>query len=516
LSRAFEEGIAGIVYVYARGPEQGIDPMGLMRFIVSPPERLTDETIEQAYLSGMEGIPWLSRTRAEQNQLLVERAVPDSANLFIPWDVPNYGRVVVSTASLMERGEPYRLPLELARGKLGQLRNQLADWQAIGLNVPEAIHAKVHEATALFSRAVVEQKDPAASAQYAETSLRAALEGCHMLTGCYTEQAIAVRRRGGQKLPAALGASLGPHLPDETTATVFVQSFNAVQVPLAWRQIEATEGNCLWSLSDSQVAWAESLGLRVYGGPLMQLDRAGIPDWLCLWDGDFENILSFATDHVQKVVARYRGRVNTWICASRPNMADVLSLSEEEVLRLAARIVETVRALDPNTPLLLSFAQPWAEYLRRREVDYPPLHFADALIRSRLGLGGLMLEMNMGYHPGGTLLRDPLELSRRMDQWSYLGLPLHLTVCVPSAAGDDPLSSNHTKVTTNWSAKAQQGWIARYVPLMLAKPYVHGVLWQHLSDAEPHEFPHGGLFDARRAAKPALRTLSIIRHAHLR
>ena len=60
-------------------------PMGLMRFIVSPPDRITDETIEQAYLSGMDRVPWPVRVRRENGQLLLERSVSDSANLNIPW-----------------------------------------------------------------------------------------------------------------------------------------------------------------------------------------------------------------------------------------------------------------------------------------------------------------------------------------------------------------------------------------------------------------------------------------------
>ena len=51
---------------------------------------------------------------------------------------------------------------------------------------------------------------------------------------------------------------------------------------------------------------------------------------------------------------------------------------------------------------------------------------------------------------------------------------------------------------------------------MLAKPYVHGILWGQLRDAEPHDFAHGGLFDLRRHPKPALRQLASIRQAHLR
>ena len=192
--------------------------------------------------------------------------------------------------------------------------------------------------------------------------------------------------------------------------------------------------------------------------------------------------------------------MDLWLCSGRLNTADVLGLSEEENLQLAARSVELIRSLDPETPVILSVDQPWGEYLSDRELDFPPMQFADTLIRAGVGISGLMLEMNVGYSPDGTLLRDPLEFSRRLDQWALFGLPLHVAVCVPSAVGDDPLARQRVKLPPeNWAVKGQQVWISRYVPLILAKPYVYGVLWNQLRDSDPHDFPHGGLFE--RAAQ---------------
>jgi hypothetical protein len=54
------------------------------------------------------------------------------------------------------------------------------------------------------------------------------------------------------------------------------------------------------------------------------------------------------------------------------------------------------------------------------------------------------------------------------------------------------------------------------VPLMLAKPSVQGVFWNQLRDNLPHDLPHAGLWNDRRQAKPALRTLAAIRAAWLR
>ena len=82
-----------------------------------------------------------------------------------------------------------------------------------------------------------------------------------------------------------------------------------------------------------------------------------------------------------------------------------LGLGEEARLQLAAKAIATVRQLDPTTPRVVSFDQPWAEYLASEQLDLGAFHFADALVRANLGLSGVGLEINVGYHPGGSLHR---------------------------------------------------------------------------------------------------------------
>ncbi len=491
--------------------------MGLMRFVVTPPERVTEEAVQQAYLSGIDRTSWPVETTLTGDELVLRRAVSDSGCLHVPWQVEGHGRITLSTGSLSEQFGPYHLPLELARGTIAQLRNQLCEWQTIGLTVPGKIADKVSEAVKSFGRAAVTQDDRRASAELAEQAIRTALDAADLLAATYTDQAIAVRRRNKEKLPALLGGDLGVSLLDEQAARQFLLAFNTAVVPVCWREIEATEGSYYWSVCDQQIAWCKSHALKVCGGPLLQLDPRSLPDWLYLWEDDFDNLFSFVSEFVQATVTRYRGKVDLWQCAGRMNSADVLSLSEEDKLRLAARAVELTRALDPDTPAVISFDQPWAEYMSRREIDFPPLHFADALIRAGLDLKGLMLEINLGYHPGGTLPRTPLEFSRQLDTWSVFGLPLFVSIAVPSACHDDPLARRRVSLSQAApTATTQQAWVARYVPLILSKPYVEGVFWQQLRDSEPHDFPHGGLFDLRCQAKPALRALTSIRQTHLR
>jgi hypothetical protein len=491
--------------------------MGLMRFRVFPTERITEEMVQQAYLSGIDRVSWPVRITVENDQLIFQRAVSDSANAHIPWPVEGYGVPTLTSGTLMEQPEPYLLPVELARGVITQVRNQLSDWQLIGLAVPASVPPLLAEAVARLSWSVVSQDQPAVAAEHAEAALRAALGAGDLLANTYAEQALIVRRRNTGKLTSLLGADLGVTLLDDHTGRQFLACFDAAQVPVSWRDAESTEGHFSWSTTDKQIQWCRTHGLKVLAGPLLMLDPNALPDWLYLFADDLDSMLDCVSAFITEAVERYRGKVDYWVCAGRVNTSDVFPLSEHERLQLVAHAVERVRSLDPNTPVLVSFDQPWAEYMRQRESDLPPLHFADALLRAGLDLSGLMLEMNVGFSPGGTLLRHPIEVSRQLDTWSILGLPLWLSICAPSGHSEDLLAQCRTATpSSSWTPATQQAWVARNVPLSLVKPLVQGVIWNQLRDSQPHDFPHGGLFDDHRRAKPSLRTLAAIRQAYLK
>ena len=147
-------------------------------------------------------------------------------------------------------------------------------------------------------------------------------------------------------------------------------------------------------------------------------------------------------------------------------------------------------------------------------------HFADALARTDLGLAGIGLEMNLGYWPEGTLPRDLLEISRQIDRWSFLNLPLLVVVTLPTKSGPDPNAWRKTEVVvskqnTELSVERFQQTIERLVTLLISKPSVHGVVWNQLCDANPHAFPHAGLFDANGKIKPILPALAAVRQRYL-
>ena len=134
----------------------------------------------------------------------------------------------------MERGGPYLLPLELARGTLVQVRNQLSDWQVIGLSVPAAVTAKLTEAVAQFSWAVVvTRKTHRLRPNTPRRRFASAVIAGDMLAAAYAEQALAgpppQRRRTRQ--PARRRP--GHHPAGQPHRPAVLADFNAAEVPLS-------------------------------------------------------------------------------------------------------------------------------------------------------------------------------------------------------------------------------------------------------------------------------------------
>jgi hypothetical protein len=252
----------------------------------------------------------------------------------------------------------------------------------------------------------------------------------------------------------------------------------------------------------------------------LQMDDRGIPDWMVLWDGDFDNLMKLFLDHVRSVVSRYAGRVHLWQVASRVNTGKVLSLEEEQRLHLVAHALDLVRRLDPRTPTVVSFDQPWAEYLAGKGEDLAPSHYADALVRADLGISGFALEVNAGFSPGGSVHRPTFEWGRLLDQWSLWGLPLMVNISAASDTTRDPAARKNIEVSLpagmdSTEQDPQRHWAGSVLPLLLARSAVQVVLWNQVSDAEPHEFPHAGLFDAKQQPKPTLQLMRDLRKSLL-
>src|SRR4030088_470376 len=111
--------------------------MGVLKFQLTSPDAASRlAALRKAYVTGLDRTPSRLSVEFRQGVMSCHRESTESGRLFIPWPIPGFGTPIVGTATLAERREPYNLAVELARGKLNDLRNQLSDWRQMGLRTP--------------------------------------------------------------------------------------------------------------------------------------------------------------------------------------------------------------------------------------------------------------------------------------------------------------------------------------------------------------------------------------------
>ena len=483
--------------------------MGLMRFLIHPQELLGDwPELQRAYITGLDGRIYPTRVEVQDNVVTCRRTHSDSGKLHVPLPLPGVGRPVCTTTSLPEQDNPYLLTLELCRGKLAEVRDQLATWQMLGMQVPDEFEALHRSSFSRFAQASAAQDSLERAGSLALESLQDSHAAADILTHSYVEQRLAMRYGGLGHAPALLGARLDAGLIDDEPLREFCELFAATVIPVEWRDIEPAEGKYQWEEVDQLVDAAEQHRTILRAGPLIDLGPAGLPDWLSEWRHDFLNLQSFVCDYIETAVSRYLGRVRIWEVSARGNSGMVLGLSEENRLALVARTLEAAARTDSDAQFFIRIDQPWSEYQARGQHRLSAFQFVDALVRSNVGLHGVNLELAFGYRPRGSLARDLLGVSRLIDAWTQLGVQIYVTLALPSSGESDPLANPDLEVDTchwadAWSPQIQAEQANELLRLLMAKPAVTGVFWAHYHDSQSHIYPHAGLVDRNGARKPA-------------
>jgi hypothetical protein len=509
--------------------------MGSMTFLLpNPVPPAAAAAVRRAcFAGGYDQTPVPTRVEIDGPRLVVSRGLNESGYLLVPWPVEPFGSYVTTTATLRERPEPYSLMVELARGKLNQVRTQTAEWTDLGLRTPPDFDRALEEATRLFGTAVLTQPraDPDAvtgngllsSSAESDAAAARVLEQSYVLADrlvrTYAEQVFATRHLEEGKLATRLAGRVAR--PLGAPESEYRRAFNAVQLGLVWRDVEPAESQYNWANADAIVASARAAGMPVTAGPIIDISPGMLPDWAAGWNGDLPTLAAFMCDFLETVIARYKGDVRRWIVCAGFNHTDGLGLPDDDRLRLAARLFEAASHADPELELVLSVAQPWGDYLIHDDQTISPLAFADDLIRTGLRVSAVELEVRTGCVPRGSLPRDLLDTSRVIDLFSVLGVPLEIVLSRPSSARPDPMAQLHRQeIGDAWrtgpSPDNQADWGATFAALALCKPHVCAVTWDHWNDADPHMTPAGGLIDPTGRPKPLLARLRSLRVDYLK
>jgi hypothetical protein len=462
--------------------------MGTVTLLLPDPVPAAAESAlgEICFAGGYDMAPQPVEVVRQRDRILLHRPEADSGFLMVPWVIENLGPVVIHTSTIRQRAEPYRLSVELARGKLNHLRNQTAEWTDIGLELSPLFRERLRAANAIFGKAATAD-DPKTADREAAAALAEAVALSGELVRVYTDQVFRTRHVQESQLRTALGCRLTGPPPGAEASRFYQAAFNAVRIVPLWSRIEPRQSEFAWEELDALVAWAHSAKLNVSLGPLIDLRPGLMPKWVDDWHGDWSSMAAFACDFVEMVMVRYGERIGTWLIASGFNHEDLGGLIEDDRIRLAARLLDSARQIDRDGELIVGLARPWGEYRREPEYNYSPLLFADTLLRAGIRISGFELEI-FESGPSGGWPREPLEFVRLLDAFGTLGVSLDIALAGPA----EPVATSESRLASLYSVAA-------------CMPHIRSVFWRDWS-AGPMPLLRGPSESALLAAIRNLRT----------
>jgi hypothetical protein len=539
-----------------------------------------DVAIANAYLFGNDEVPIQADIRFEDGVIRCEKPSADAAGLSLQVRVENpfgggdLGLVMLRTCLLPDRDEPYLLSLELARHRIMLVLNKLEEWALFDLPADHPVLVQLDQAREQFTAAMVALchrdrsgatpgPDPVSvlEANAAATkALGLSLDASERLSLLHAEAELTGRLDGSTYAeaqdradsitadrvmpdnaaknpdavgvvlpnPPLIGCSVSPAMFSEGLARAVYASCDFVSMPMRWIDMEPTEGKYSFAKTDKWIEWAvRTAKLPVMAGPLIDFREICVPEWLYIWEHDYETLRELVYEHIKTIVTRYRRTVARWTVCSGLHVNESFALSVEKMMDLTRMCALLVKKLHPAAKVQLEISRPWGEYFARNRKSMPPRMYAEMISQAGIALDAYGIRIQMGQPAPGRITRDLASISDLLDQYAGLDKPLAVTaVGVPSQviappparAGDGPSTAAPPPPEPGfwrapWSPETQARWLTQALSVIVGKPYVHSVCWQDLCDSPQADMPGGGLLTESGAAKPAAVALTDLRRA---
>ncbi len=450
------------------------------------------------HVVGLDGIPGPGRVQVNDGILVIQRNQDESGHVFLSWPVAGFGELVLGTGTLPENDAGpavdtvYWLDVEIARGTVNRLRNQLSLWTEGGLQVDPEVLEWTAAATTALGRAIM---CSAAMDQTADDSWNRHDEAA---------ESIRLATQANFRLAQNFARQVFPFRLQQTTAG-FERAWTGIQIPNtdlrsddAFPKSLGPE-NCADFPVISWSQWANAslrshlVSNRFVLGPLLDAS----PDGLSTELRSLDNFESRRLHLLQQIKREFSGTplTPTWIHAvGGLNGMGHRLLNYPQQLQFTVDIVQSLEELLPTTPIMVSFDGPWGERLAWSVGGAHALQIADSLLRRGLRINMLGLDINLDYWPHGSLLRDPVQWIDLIDLWSQLGLPLviHLRAAtgVYSATVNRPIA-----IRNSCSESEMCHLLSTVVPMLLSRPMVRAIVWQQFYNGDDQRYPCGGLLD---------------------
>jgi len=490
--------------------------------------------LRRAYLIGKDDLAIPSQIHFQNGIIECRKSTPEAAALSLQYSTKDWGLLTLRTTLLPDREQPVLLDLELARHRIMLVLDKLEEWGLASLlDADDPIMLELNSARDLFTDALVEPSAPFGRfapkmAQLAADALSRAITASEHLALRQAErqfeQRFALARIAEEGSRGLYIPQFGCAVHNERFAPplqkVVQSTFQFIVSPMRWNDIEENEGSYSFQATDRWIEWAvRDANLSVVSGPLLDLSERSVPEWLTIWQHDYETLREFAYEHVCRVVKRYRKAISRWTAISAPTAGEGVQLSLDQWVDLTRLSVLAIRKGASNARAIVEIPAPFGEHPGGDEAVVPPMFFAEMLLHAGVEVDAFALRLQMGDHTPGHSCRDMMQISAILDDFVRFERPVHITaIGAPSEhhgirEGDNSPEPGYWKQP--WSGDQQADWMLNAITVAASKPFVRSVAWQALYDTSSSspEMNDGGLITRDGRAKPALKRASEIRQA---
>ncbi|MEL7496682.1 MAG: hypothetical protein AAFN77_03680 [Planctomycetota bacterium] len=483
--------------------------MGEFRFRVPVDWQLDPYHANSIHVVGLDGIPWPCRIETTEdpddprNRKLfsVIRNRNESGRLYIVYRFENRGEQLVCTGTLPVRDEPYDLCIEVARGTLNRLRNQVSIWEEGGLNINAQVRELIDDATSLLGSAILSTNGEDGD-QNARQSLENTMDAIFLLADLFAEQISKVRREHPDLPNFWVANQVG--IDDQFVSSIQHDSFDLVQV-----KIPPYGGD------GPTKETVEGIGKRAIIGPWLDASVGGMSQELI-------NVDDFLARKDQLIIECRQMLRNLPTTASLLHVVSGLNgtghrhLSYPQQLQVTVDLLKLIEESSTELPTMVSFDFPWAERLAGAVGGVHPLQIADSLLRQGLSISFLGLDINLDYWPNGSAIRDPLQWIDLVDIWAQLGMPLVVCLRCPfneSASEVQIETGSKNQTRSDVSDQQRIEFLNTVLPMLVARPSVHGLIMRQWQDQDDRRFPFAGYVDTNGDAKVIDQAIQRVRNA---
>ena len=460
-----------------------------------------DIDLEGAYVFGQESIPVRADLVAADGQISCAKRAAGACGLALQWPAGSAGRFLLPTTRLPERNKPYNLNVELARAQLTRLAQKREDWGLFDYPDAAGLGREFERVQGRFVESL-KAGDPAEASRLADEALEEALTLGERVALFHADVFLDRRRAQPPAARGAFGCTVDLLSQSELYQDRMREGFDFLGIPIPWKQIEPKEHAHQFAQVDAWMNWTARAKKAVHAGPLVSFEPANLPEWLYIWEHDYEALRDLIYEHIQRIVQRYERQVRLWRVVSGINAYNNFDLSFEQLMELTRMACLLVKKMVPRAVVVIDLVQPWGEYYARNQRTIPPLLYADMAVQSGIKFDCFGVQLYAGVPVDGFYVRDLMQISSLLDEFVGFGKPVHVTACqAPSDVAADAWDAWAGQAPVPkagqwhapWSQRLQAEWLQAVYRIAISKPFVESICWRDLADYEGHFIPHGGL-----------------------